>query len=264
MKHIPRKRFGQHFLTDQAVIADIVAAIRPLAQDAMVEIGPGLGALTAPLCAALPHLHVIEIDRDIAARLRHAYPPARLTVHTGDVLEFDFSALPPDLRVVGNLPYNISTPLLFHLARYAERIRDMHFMLQREVVERMVARPGGADYGRLSVTLQYRYDMELLLEVGPEAFSPPPQVHSAVVRMVPRPPALLTAANQSRLEQLVQRAFAQRRKTLRNSLAGLLSAEDYAVLGIDPGLRAQNLAVPDFVAISNYLDENEKAPPCSN
>jgi 16S rRNA (adenine1518-N6/adenine1519-N6)-dimethyltransferase len=260
MRHIPRKRFGQHFLTDQAVIADIVAAIHPRAQDAMVEIGPGLGALTAPLCAALPHLHVIEIDRDIVARLQRAYPPARLTVHTGDVLEFDFSALPAHLRVVGNLPYNISTPLLFHLARYAERIHDMHFMLQKEVVERMVARPGGADYGRLSVMLQYRYDMELLLEVGPEAFSPPPQVHSAVVRMVPRPPALLTAASQLRLEQLVQCAFAQRRKTLRNSLAGLLSAEDYALLGIDPGLRAQNLPVPDYVAISNYLYGKERHP----
>jgi len=182
MKHIPRKRFGQHFLTDQAVIADIVAAIRPQAEDAMVEIGPGLEALTGPLVAVLRQLHVIEIDRDIVARLRQAYPPERLSVHAGDVLEFDFSQLPRDLRVVGNLPYNISTPLLFHLARYAERIRDMHFMLQKEVVERMVAAPGGGDYGRLSVMLQYRFDMELLLEVAPEAFTPPPRVESAVVR----------------------------------------------------------------------------------
>jgi 16S rRNA (adenine1518-N6/adenine1519-N6)-dimethyltransferase len=258
MKHIPRKRFGQHFLTDQAVIADIVAAIRPQAEDAMVEIGPGLGALTTPLCAALRHLHVIEIDRDIVARLQRAYPPARLSVHSGDVLEFDFSALPCELRVVGNLPYNISTPLLFHLARYAERIRDMHFMLQKEVVERMVASPGGRDYGRLSVMLQYRFDMEMLLKVAPEAFSPPPQVHSAVVRLLPRPPARLTAKSQAGLEQVVRRAFAQRRKTLRNSLAGLLEAGDYAALGIAPGLRAENLAVADFVAISNYLAEKEK------
>jgi 16S rRNA (adenine1518-N6/adenine1519-N6)-dimethyltransferase len=257
--HIPRKRFGQHFLTDQAVIAEIVAAIRPLEGDAMVEIGPGLGALTAPLCARLRHLHAIEIDRDIAARLRAAYPPARLSVHQGDVLEFDFSTLPPDLRVVGNLPYNISTPLLFHLARFAARIRDMHFMLQREVVERMVAQPGGADYGRLSVTLQYRFDMERLLEVGPGAFSPPPQVESAVVRMVPR--KQLAAASESDLEQVVRRAFSQRRKTLRNSLSGLLSAGDYAALGIDPGLRAQNLALSDFVAISNYLSEKDKSAP---
>jgi 16S rRNA (adenine1518-N6/adenine1519-N6)-dimethyltransferase len=255
MKHTPRKRFGQHFLTDQAVIADIVAAIRPQADDAMVEIGPGLGAITAPLSAALRHLHVIEIDRDIAARLRRDYPPGRLSVHTGDVLEFDFSALPQALRVVGNLPYNISTPLLFHLARYAGRILDMHFMLQKEVVERMVAPPGGRDYGRLSVMLQYRFDMELLLEVAPGAFSPPPQVDSAVVRLLPRSPAQLTAATEDGLAEVVRRAFAQRRKTLRNSLAGLLQAGDYFALGIAPGLRAENLAVRDFIAISNYLSK---------
>jgi 16S rRNA (adenine1518-N6/adenine1519-N6)-dimethyltransferase len=258
-KHIPRRRFGQHFLTDQAVIADIVAAIRPQPGDAMVEIGPGLGALTAPLAAVLRHLHVIEIDRDIAARLRQSYPPQRLSVHEGDVLEFDFSELPRELRVVGNLPYNISTPLLFHLARYAERIRDMHFMLQKEVVERMVATPGGRDYGRLSVMLQYRFEMELLLEVAPGAFSPPPQVESAVVRMHPRPRAQLNAASEQALEQVVRGAFAQRRKTLRNSLAGLLAAGDYAALGIAPGLRAENLAVADFVAISNYLENKENS-----
>jgi 16S rRNA (adenine1518-N6/adenine1519-N6)-dimethyltransferase len=174
------------------------------------------------------------------------------------VLEFDFSLLPRALRVVGNLPYNISTPLLFHLACYAERIRDMHFMLQKEVVERMVAPPGGRDYGRLSVMLQYRFDMELLLEVAPEAFSPPPQVDSSVVRLLPRPPARLTARSQAGLEQVVRRAFGQRRKTLRNSLAGLLEAGDYAALGIVAGVRAENLAMADFVAISNYLAEKEK------
>ena len=259
MKHVPRKRFGQHFLTDQTVIADIVAAIRPQAGDAMVEIGPGLGALTTPLAAALRHLHVIEIDRDIVARLRQAYPPERVSVHAGDVLEFDFSVLPRELRVVGNLPYNISTPLLFHLARYAERICDMHFMLQKEVVERMVASPGGRDYGRLSVMLQYRFDMELLLQVAPGAFSPPPQVDSAVVRLRPRPQAQLGAADEAGLAQVVRRAFAQRRKTLRNSLAGLLEAGDFAALGIAPGLRAENLAVAHFVAISNYLVNKEKS-----
>jgi len=258
MKHIPRKRFGQHFLTDQTVIADIVAAIRPQAYDAMVEIGPGLGALTTPLAAVLRHLHVIEIDRDIIARLHLAYAPGRLSVHAGDVLEFDFSLLPRALRVVGNLPYNISTPLLFHLARHTERIRDMHFMLQKEVVERMVAPPGGGGYGRLSVMLQYRFDMQFLRAVGPDAFSPPPQVDSAVVRMLPRPQAQLTAATQAGLEQVVRRAFGQRRKTLRNSLAGLLEAEDYARLGIASGVRAENLAVVDFVAISNYLAKKEK------
>ena len=257
MKHVPRKRFGQHFLTDQAVITDIVAAIRPQADDEMVEIGPGLGALTTPLNAALRHLHVVEIDRDIIAHLQRAYPPSCLSVHAGDVLEFDFSALPRALRVVGNLPYNISTPLLFHLARYAERIRDMHFMLQKEVVERMVARPGGSEYGRLSVMLQYRFDMELLFVVPPMAFTPPPQVESAVVRMLPRAPAQLTAVSQTVLEHLLRCAFSQRRKTLRNSLAGLLEAEDYLALGIEPGLRAQNLAVADYVAISNYLAGRE-------
>lgn len=257
MRHIARKRFGQHFLTDQSVIADIVAAIRPQAQDSMVEIGPGQGALTAPLAALLRHLHVIEIDRDIIAQLRIAYPPARVSVHAGDVLDFDFSTLPQPLRVVGNLPYNISTPLLFHLAGYAERIRDMHFMLQKEVVERMVAPPGGRDYGRLSVMLQYRFDMQLLLEVAPAAFSPPPQVDSAVVRLCPRPPSQLTALSDAMLTQVVRRAFSQRRKTLRNSLAGVLAAGDFAAIGIAPGLRAEDLGVSDFVAISNYLEEKD-------
>ena len=261
MKHVPRKRFGQHFLTDQAVIADIVAAIRPQPQDAMVEIGPGLEALTAPLVAVVNHLHVIEIDRDIIARLQRAYAPQRVSVHAGDVLEFDFAVLPSGLRVVGNLPYNISTPLLFHLARYAGRIRDMHFMLQKEVVERMVAAPGGSDYGRLTVMLQYRFEMEQLFEVAPEAFSPPPQVYSAVVRLRPRPSAQLRAASEAGLAQVVRRAFAQRRKTLRNSLAGLLEAGDFAALAIEPGLRAENLAVADFVAISNYLEKKDKWTP---
>ena len=257
-KHIPRRRFGQHFLTDQGVIADIVAAIRPQPDDVMVEIGPGLGALTAPLSAVLRHLHVIEIDRDIVARLQRAYAPEQLTVHAGDVLEFDFAALPDALRVVGNLPYNISTPLLFHLARYAERIRDMHFMLQKEVVERMVAAPGGRDYGRLSVMLQYRFDMDLLIEVAPESFSPPPQVESAVVRLRPRPRDSLVSVNEAGLAHVVRCAFSQRRKTLRNSLSGLLEADDYAALGISPGLRAENLAVADFAEISNYLEKKGK------
>ena len=257
-KHIPRRRFGQHFLTDQAVIAEIVAAIAPRAEDVMVEIGPGLGALTMPLTQVLRHLHVIEIDRDIIARLQRDYPPGRLRVHAGDVLDFDFSNLPPDLRVVGNLPYNISTPLLFHLANYAMRIRDLHFMLQKEVVERMVASPGGRDYGRLSVMLQYRFDMESLFAVAPAAFSPAPQVESAVVRLRPRPRAQLTAASEARLAQVVRSAFAQRRKTLRNALAGLLQACDYDALAIVPGLRAENLAVADFVAISNYLEKKDK------
>ena len=253
MKHVARKRFGQHFLTDQAVIAGIVAAIHPQPGDSMVEIGPGLGALTTPLSSLVSHLHVIEIDRDIIARLIDAYPPERLSVHAGDVLEFDFAILPGQLRIVGNLPYNISTPLLFHLVPYAERVRDMHFMLQKEVVERMVASPGGGEYGRLSVMLQYRFDIEQLLEVPPDAFTPPPKVRSAVVRMLPRPSGELNAVSASGLARVVRSAFSQRRKTLRNSLRGLLDAADYARLGMDAGLRAENLAVADFVAISNHL-----------
>ena len=253
MKHQPRKRFGQHFLTDQAVIRAIVAAINVAADDNLIEIGPGLGALTQPLAAALNHLHVIEIDRDIVKRLQSAYSPVRVTVHAGDVLDFDFSLLPPQLRVVGNLPYNISTPLLFHLATFAARIRDMHFMLQKEVVDRMVANPGGGDYGRLSVMLQYRFEMERLFAVTADAFSPPPQVDSAVVRLVPRPSAAMLATSTALLEQVVRCAFTQRRKTLRNSLAGVISAAEVAALGIDPGLRAENLSVADFVAISNHL-----------
>jgi 16S rRNA (adenine1518-N6/adenine1519-N6)-dimethyltransferase len=260
MKHIPRKRFGQHFLADKAVIAAIIAAIRPEAGDAMVEIGPGLGALTRPLCRMLDHLHVVEIDRDIIARLGEDYPAARLTVHPGDVLDFAFDALPCGLRVVGNLPYNISTPLLFHLARYAERIRDLHFMLQKEVVERMVASPGGREYGRLSVMLQYRFDMQLLFEVAAEAFTPPPKVRSAVVRMLPRPAAQLAARSDARFEQVVRSAFSQRRKTLRNSLAGLLHGADFEALGIAAGKRAENLTVAEYVAISNHLAGKENRP----
>ena len=253
MKHRPRKRFGQHFLTDQGVIAAILSAISADAADNLVEIGPGLGALTQPLAAVLHHLHVIEIDRDIVARLRSAYSPESVTVHAGDVLDFDFSLLPPQLRVVGNLPYNISTPLLFHLAKFAARIRDMHFMLQKEVVDRMVAIPGGGDYGRLSVMLQYRFEMQRLFPVTADAFSPPPQVDSAVVRLLPRPGADLAATSLESLEQVVRSAFTQRRKTLRNSLAGVMSMADLAALGIDPGLRAENLSVADFVAIGNRL-----------
>ena len=185
MRHIPRKRFGQNFLVDEAAIAAIVAAIAPQPRDRLVEIGPGLGALTRPLSGRLEHLHAIEIDRDIIARLRAELPAARVTLHEGDALRFDFSALGPRLRVVGNLPYNISTPLLFHLAQHAAAIFDIHVMLQKEVVERMVAAPSTAEYGRLSVMLQYRFEMEKLLDVPPAAFRPAPKVESAVVRMTP-------------------------------------------------------------------------------
>ena len=254
-EHAPRKRFGQNFLVSPGVVAKIVDAVRPQADDRVVEIGPGLGALTEPLLARLRHLHVVEIDRDLIARLRERFSPERLTIHQGDALQFDFAALGRGLRVVGNLPYNISTPLLFHLAACAGGVRDMHFMLQREVVERMVAAPGGPEYGRLSVMLQYRFEMERLLLVPPGAFNPAPRVESAVVRMLPRPPAVLAASDGTLLGDVVKSAFAQRRKMLRNTLREYLSEEDWAALGIAPTRRAEELAVGDYVRIANRLAE---------
>ena len=251
--HVARKRFGQNFLVSPGIVAKIVEAIRPQAGDTLVEIGPGLGALTEPLLARLDRLHVVEIDRDLIDRLRGRFPPERLTIHEGDALKFDFSALGPDLRVVGNLPYNISTPLLFHLAACAGGVRDMHFMLQREVVERMVAAPGGPAYGRLSVMLQYRFEMERLFLVPPGAFNPAPKVESAVVRMIPRSSRELTAADAGLLEELVKAAFCQRRKMLRNTLRERVGEEDWGALGIDPMRRAEELAVDDYVRIANRL-----------
>jgi len=251
--HVARKRFGQNFLVSPGIVAKIVDAIRPLPGDSVVEIGPGLGALTEPLLARLERLHVVEIDRDLIARLRERFPPERLIIHEGDALRFDFASIGPGLRVVGNLPYNISTPLLFHLAACADGVRDMHFMLQREVVERMVAAPGGAEYGRLSVMLQYRFEMERLFLVPPGAFNPAPKVESAVVRMVPRLRASLDAANEGLLEEVVKEAFSQRRKMLRNTLRDRLAGEDFDALGIDPRQRAEELAVGDYVRIANRL-----------
>ena len=235
------------------MIESIVAAIRPRADDTMVEIGPGLEALTRPLLQRLHKLHVVEIDRDIVARLRLNHACEQLLVHSGDALFFDFGSLGADLRVVGNLPYNISTPLLFHLAQFAHSIRDMTFMLQKEVVQRMVAAPGTSDYGRLSVMLQYRFAMEALFNVPPEAFDPPPKVESALVRIAPRPDSELRANDSKHFAAVVAAAFSQRRKTLRNTLQGTLRAEDFNALGIDPGLRAEALSVETFVAISNHL-----------
>jgi 16S rRNA (adenine1518-N6/adenine1519-N6)-dimethyltransferase len=251
--HAARKRFGQNFLVSPGVVARIVEAIRPQPGDILVEIGPGLGALTEPLLARLQHLHVVEIDRDLIARLRERFSPERLTIHEGDALQFDFAALGAGLRVVGNLPYNISTPLLFRLAAYAGGVRDMHFMLQREVVERMVAAPGGSEYGRLSVMLQYRFEMERQFLVPPGAFNPAPKVESAVVRMVPRPREALAATDEALLGEIVKSAFAQRRKMLRNTLRERLHGEDWAALDIDPMRRAEELAVGDYVRIANCL-----------
>ncbi len=251
--HRARKRFGQNFLIEPRVIADIVTAIAPARGDRLVEIGPGQGALTAPLLDRLDSLDVVEIDRDLVAGLAARFPGERLRIHTGDALDFDFAPLGPQLRVVGNLPYNISTPLLFHLASFAPVLRDLHFMLQQEVVERMVATPGGGEFGRLSVMLQYRFDMESLFIVPPEAFSPAPKVYSAVVRMRPRPQAALTAKDEGALAQVVAAAFGQRRKMLRNTLRGLFTAEELVALGISATQRAEELAVEDFVRLANYL-----------
>jgi 16S rRNA (adenine1518-N6/adenine1519-N6)-dimethyltransferase len=248
--HAPRRRFGQHFLDSPGIVAKIVSAIDPQPGETLVEIGPGLGALTGPLLSRLPHLHAVEIDRDIVARLRERHPPERLTVHAGDVLEFDFASLPAPLRIAGNLPYNISTPLLFRLAAYAPRVRDMHFMLQREVVDRMVAPPSTSAYGRLSVMLQVRYDMARLFDVPPGAFRPPPKVDSAVIRMVPRADA--PSCDAAALAQVVTAAFTRRRKTLRNALAGAVRDDALASLGLDPKLRPENLSVDDYVALSHH------------
>ncbi len=227
------------------MIRKIVAAIAPAAEDFIVEIGPGQGVLTLPLAERVKRLEVIEIDRDLAAAL----PGDRIKVHVADALEFDFGVFPQGVRIVGNLPYNISTPLLFHLARYAERVRDLHFMLQLEVVERMVAKHSTPEYGRLSVMLQTRFRMEKLFRVGPGAFKPPPKVDSAVVRLVPLAAPL--GCDAKVFEQVVREAFSARRKTLRNALS--LETEDYTELGLDAKLRPENLSPQDYVRITQRV-----------
>ena len=257
MKHIPRKRFGQHFLADRSIIASIVDAINPQPGDHMVEIGPGLAALTQPLVERLGHLTVIELDRDLAARLRQ-HP--QLTVVESDVLKVDFTqfpsaptaidlgvATPKKLRVVGNLPYNISTPILFHLLDAVAVVQDQHFMLQKEVIDRMVARPSTAAYGRLSVMLQWRYAMENVLFVPPESFDPPPRVDSAVVRMVPHAePAAVPVAL---LSEIVQVAFSQRRKIMRHTLGKWLTEKAYTGV-FDTQRRAEEVPVAEYIALA--------------
>ncbi len=253
MQHIPRKRFGQHFLHERGVITRIVDELDLHIDDRVVEIGPGLGALTDYLLPKLNHLDVVELDRDLAKLLRERYPPEKLTVHEGDALEFDFSKLGQPLRLVGNLPYNISTPLLFHFATFRERLRDGHFMLQREVVERMVAAPSTTAYGRLSVSLQLDFEMESLFRIGPGAFTPPPKVESAIVRMKPLRDTTLDLIDRDLFAAIVNRAFMQRRKTLRNSLREHLSPDEFASVAIDPMARAENLGVADYARIANFV-----------
>ena len=255
MKHIARKRFGQHFLADAGIIDAIVTAIAPRAGEPMVEIGPGLAALTQPLVERLGQLTVIELDRDLAARLRQN---PQLTVIESDVLKVDFSLVAQGLsatkiRVVGNLPYNISTPILFHLLDHVAAIEDQHFMLQKEVVDRMVARPATAAYGRLSVMLQWRYAMASVLHVPPESFEPPPRVDSAVVRMVPHAQPL--ALELTHLSTLVQVAFSQRRKLLRHTLGRWLEAQRFAGQ-FDLHRRAEEVPVAEFLALAGQLQQS--------
>lgn len=254
--HRARKRFGQNFLHDPGVIQRIVAAIDPRPGQRLVEIGPGQGALTVPLLDAAGSLDVVELDRDLIAPLhRLAAGHGELRNHHADALKFDFRALAREgnkpLRVVGNLPYNISTPLLFHLIDQADMIQDMHFMLQKEVVDRMAAPPGGGEYGRLSIMVQFHCEVTRLFTVGPGAFRPAPKVDSAVVRLVPRREPLVKVDDYAVFASLVNRAFSQRRKTLRNTLKGVLTAEEIQSLAIDPGLRPEQLGLAEFAALSN-------------
>jgi 16S rRNA (adenine1518-N6/adenine1519-N6)-dimethyltransferase len=257
--HQARKRFGQNFLHDPGVIERIVRSINPKADDTMVEIGPGLGALTEELLSVNPRLHVVELDRDLIPVLRTRffnYP--ELHIHEADALRFDFSELATDspLRVVGNLPYNISTPLIFHLLEQSGVVKDMHFMLQKEVVQRMAAGPGDNNYGRLGIMAQYFCRVQPLFEVGPGAFKPSPRVDSAIVRLIPHETLPHPARDLSMLQQVVRTAFNARRKTLRKGLGSLISVEELQTLGINDGLRPENLTLPEYVAIADYLTEN--------
>lgn len=261
MSHQPRKRFGQHFLHDPAVIQRIIHAINPKSDEHLVEIGPGQGALTQYLLPACGKLDVVELDRDLVPRLQQQFgADPRFRIHQGDALKFPFcdlldGATGPRLRITGNLPYNISTPLLFHLMEHRHCIADMHFMLQKEVVERIVARPGEHGYGRLGIMLGYYCQSESLLSIGPGAFRPPPKVDSAVVRLVPYATPPVTVHDLGLLGQLVSQAFSQRRKTLRNSLKKCFNSSEISALGIDPTERPEQLSLDDFARLANRLYE---------
>jgi len=256
--HRPRKRFGQHFLTDPGVIDAIVRAIDPQPGDTIVEIGPGHGAITEPLAKKAGKLHCIELDRDLAAALRHRFSGTEIvTIHEADALNFDFCALGHSLRIVGNLPYNISTPLLFHLIDHRDCIADMYFMLQKEVVDRMTAAPGNKAYGRLGIMLGCHLGVEALFDVGPQCFDPPPAVTSAVVRLAPLQDEEPAIDDEDLLGRLVATAFSQRRKTVRNALKTVLDEAELRSLGIDPGKRPESLPVSDYVALANYVSRRD-------
>jgi 16S rRNA (adenine1518-N6/adenine1519-N6)-dimethyltransferase len=251
--HTARKRFGQNFLADAHWVARIVAAVDPRPGDNIVEIGPGLAALTGGLIAGAGRIHAIEIDRDLAARLAADFPDQQLELHVADALDFDYASLGPRLRVVGNLPYNISTPLLFRLAERASQLHDLHVMLQKEVVARMTAAPATRDYGRLSVMLQATFQMTRLFVVPPGAFQPVPQVDSAVARLVPLGAATPHIADPALFARIVAAAFGQRRKTMRNALASVCDAAALVAAGVDPRARGETLAVADYVRLANAL-----------
>jgi 16S rRNA (adenine1518-N6/adenine1519-N6)-dimethyltransferase len=262
MTHQARKRFGQNFLHDQNIIYDILAHIQASSAQHWVEIGPGLGALTAPLLAQKVQLDVIELDRDLVAVLEKKFGQHNnLTIHSADALAFDFSALvqrDEKLHIIGNLPYNISTPLMFHLLSFNNCIADMHFMLQKEVVDRICASPGSKQYGKLSVMMQYYCQSELLFIVPPESFDPIPKVMSAIIRLTPhlQPPVVVSSVNG--LNQLVTQAFSQRRKTIRNALQNLLSEQKIAALGINPSARAETLGLEEFASLTNLWIAEEQ------
>ena len=256
--HRPRKRFGQNFLQDPNVVVKIAHAIAPAPDDHLVEIGPGLGALTEALLPQVEAMDAVELDRDLIPRLaQRCGALGKLQIHSADALKFDFASLAADgrpLRIIGNLPYNISTPLMFHLLKSRAVIRDMHFMLQKEVVDRLAATPGGKDYGRLSVMMQYHCAVDSLFDVPPGAFNPAPKVMSAVVRLRPWDEPPVEVPDAASLEKLVTQAFSQRRKTLRNTLKGLLSAEQIAARDIDPARRAETLSLTEFAALSRAVE----------
>lgn len=256
MTHQARKRFGQHFLHDDSVIEHLIRVIAPKHQDNIVEIGPGQGALTKPLLDKVDKLHAIELDRDLAHRLEQTLDRERLHLHQADALRFDFSSLakgPRSLRVVGNLPYNISTPLLFHLLSQIDVLQDMHFMLQQEVVDRLTAAPGNRHWGRLSIMVQYFCQAQFAFAVPPEAFHPPPAVNSAIIKLIPHKDPPWPVDDQQIFRQVVTQAFSQRRKTLGNALKSLLDRESLGRAGIDPALRPEQLSLRDYTVLANLL-----------
>ena len=254
MSHQARKRFGQHFLTSSDTIEQIVSAIAPRDGETIVEIGPGQAALTAPLAVSATTLHAIEFDRDLIANLKRQFQDCQnVIIHEGDALRFDFSSLGNELRVVGNLPYNISTPLLFHLLAFKKNVTDMHFMLQKEVVDRISAAPGNKVYGRLTIMLGCQLEVVPIFDVPPDAFTPPPKVMSSVVRMRPLPDGHFDVQDANKLEQIVKQAFSMRRKTLRNALQGLAEAADIEAAGLEPGNRPEQIPVDGWIRLANRL-----------